>query len=146
MQVGDALGADMFAVDLGKFRVATYQGLSGLTFEQDATGVKTVTPEGSLVTRKIPGAKQLPDITLSRPMDASKVWVDWVVLTATNQDLDEARQNVGISLLDANKKPVLHVNLVNAWASSWKGPALSAGDASAGIETITLAYDDITIG
>ncbi|MFI9237092.1 phage tail protein [Streptomyces sp. NPDC053079] len=145
MPVGDALRTDVFAVDLGKFRVATFQQVSGLVFGQDATEVKTVVPDGQLVTRKIPGAGQLPGVTLSRPMDASSTWVDWVMLTATNQDVDQARANIGISLLDSKKNPVLRVNLLNAWASSWKGPTLQAANSSAAIETVTLAYDDMTI-
>ncbi|MGW4563437.1 phage tail protein [Streptomyces sp. NPDC004561] len=86
-------------MDLGKFRVASYQAVSGLPFGQDANEVQTVTPEGELVTRKAPGDRQLQDITLSRTMDASRQWADWVVLTATNQDIDDARVNIGISLL-----------------------------------------------
>jgi phage tail-like protein len=145
MAVGDVLRADIFTVELGKFQVATYQEASGLAFGQDATEAKTVTPKGQLLARKLPGARQLPDITLSRPMDANHAWTDWVVQSATSQDVDEARANIGITLLDTKRNPILRVNLHNAWAKSWEGPALQAGNSEAAIEKITLAYDDITI-
>ncbi|MCC3775468.1 phage tail protein [Streptomyces sp. UNOB3_S3] len=145
MAIGDAISSDVFAVDLGKFRVATYQAVSGLSFGRDATEVKAVTADGHLLTRKIPGANQLPDITLTRPMDESQTWVDWVKLTANSQGIDSARENLSISLLDSHKNPTRRINLINAWASSWNGPSLQAGNAEAAIEKVTISYEDMTI-
>ncbi|MEU4212185.1 phage tail protein [Streptomyces sp. NPDC026206] len=145
MAVGDALRTDLFGVDLGKFRVTTYKEVSGLAFGQDATEVKRVTADGHLVARKNPGARQLPDITLSRPMDTNHVWSEWVRQTAMEQDVDQARTNLSISLLDSKMRPIKRVNLLNAWASRWKGPALQADNASAAIEKVTIVYEDMTV-
>ncbi|PSJ29553.1 phage tail protein [Streptosporangium nondiastaticum] len=145
MGVGDAISTDVFAVDLGKLRVATYQGLSGLSFGSDAIEVKSVTPDGHLLTRKNPVAEVLPHITLTRPMDQNPAWIDWVKQTAAGQGGDSAPTNISISLLDGNKAPVRRVNLINAWASSWSGPTLQAGNTDPAIEKVTITYEDMTI-
>lgn len=136
MAVGDPLRADAFGVDLGKFRVATYSAVEGLNLAMT---------EGRLLTRKLPGATQFPDCTLSRPLDESVMWTDWVTHTAAQQGVDPARANISISALDAQQKPLLRLDLVNAWAKSWDGPGLQAGHTEAAIEKITIVYEDMTI-
>ncbi|MEU1311505.1 phage tail protein [Streptomyces cinnamoneus] len=145
MAVGDPIRADVFAVDLGKFRVATYQSVEGLQFGQDATDVQSATAAGQLLTRQLPGTRQLPDVTFSRPMDASEVWIDWVTRTAAQQGVDPERANISISALDGKKAPLMRINLLNAWASSWEGPELQAGNTTPAIEKITIVYEDMTI-
>ncbi|MGW1051861.1 phage tail protein [Streptomyces sp. NPDC001118] len=145
LAIGDALRTDIFAVDLGKFRVATYQQVSGLTFGQDATEVRTVTNSGELSTRKQPGAPQPQEIKLSRPMDASRQWVDWVQQCTEGGDTDSARQDIAITALDNNKKPTVRYNLTNAWASQWSGPDLDASSSEAATETVTITYEGITV-
>ncbi|MCA6090922.1 phage tail protein [Streptomyces sp. SCA3-4] len=145
MAVGDEIRTDVFAVDLGKFRVATYQGVSGLSFGSDAVEVKSVTTDGHLLTRKNPGAEVLPHVTLTRPMDHDQTWTDWVKESAAGQGGDSAPTNISISLLDGNKAPVRRVNLINAWASSWSGPSLQASNTDPVIEKVTITYEDMTI-
>ncbi|MEU3350751.1 phage tail protein [Streptomyces sp. NPDC037389] len=145
MAVGDPIRTDVFAVELGKFRVATYQAVEGLPFGQDAPDAQSVTPSGKLLTGRLPGNRQLPDLTLSRPTDASKQWIDWVTQTAAQQGADPERANISISALDGAKKPVLRFTLLNAWASSWEGPAMQAGNTDPSIEKITIVYEDMTV-
>ncbi|GAA2725398.1 MULTISPECIES: phage tail protein [Streptomyces] len=142
MGVGVSPRPDAFVMDLGKNRVAIYQNVDGL---QDYIGPKAVPPDGQLLTRKIPGGGQLRDVTLSGPMDASGQWNDWVKRTAASGGPDPTQPDLSISLLDGKEKAVARVNLVNAWASSWEGPALTANDAGTAIETVTLVYEDLTI-
>ncbi|MGK5733842.1 phage tail protein [Streptomyces sp. URMC 124] len=119
--------------------------MDGLQFGQDAVGTRSVTADGRLLTRKVPGALQLPDVTLSRPMDASEEWADRVTRTAARQGVDPERADLSISALDAAKKPLVRFRLVNAWASSWEGPGLRAGDGDPAIEKITIVYEDMTV-
>ncbi|MEV4503990.1 phage tail protein [Streptomyces klenkii] len=144
MAVGDPIRSDAFAVHLGKFQVATYQAVEGLQFGQDGTDTRSVTASGRLI-RKVPGAQQLPDLTLSRPMGASEEWTDWVTRTAARQGADPERANLSISALDAAKKPLVRFNLINAWASSWEGPELQPGSTTPAIEKTTIVYEDMTM-
>ncbi|WP_280466085.1 phage tail protein [Nocardia brasiliensis] len=145
MAVGDPIRANVFAVDLGKYRVATYQNVAGLRIGSQTVEVKSVTATGVMLNRKIPGDPERPDVTLTRPMDSSRTWLEWVMMTARNQDVDPARANVTITLLDSAKKPAVRFNLKNAWASIWEAPELQAGNTAPAIEKITLVYEDITV-
>lgn len=145
MNIGDVLTTHTFVIELGAFQVETCQEVSALTYGQDVIECKQVTSTGELISRKQPGASQGGEITITRGMDQSKAFTDWVKETRQNHSLDTARQNIGITVLDATKRPVRRLQLVNAWASSWQGPALQAGNASPAMETVTIQFEDCIV-
>ncbi|MEU9377207.1 phage tail protein [Streptomyces sp. NPDC048255] len=142
--LGDALSGNRFSVQLGKFQVETVQSVSGLTIDQDVIEVKQVTADGVPVVRKQPGAVQSGQITVTRGMDQSAAFTDWIKQSVANKTLDRARQNVTIAVLDAQKNPVQRFHLTNAWASHWSGSDLDAGDSGVATETVTIEYEEIT--
>ncbi|MCQ4083529.1 phage tail protein [Streptomyces sp. RB6PN25] len=78
-------------------------------------------------------------------MDKSKAFTDWVKRSLVEGNVDGARQNVTITVMDRAKKPVKRIHLSNAWASGWDGPSLEAGANDPATETVTLAYEDIKV-
>ncbi|MGG7574888.1 phage tail protein [Streptomyces sirii] len=144
MLTGDALTSHTFTIELGKFQVETLQDVSGLTMGQDVVELRQVSPTGELIVRKQPGARQAGEVTLTRGMDKSTAFTDWI-RTGLEGDLDGARQNVTITVSDAAKQPVRRIHLANAWASSWTGPDLDATASGPATETVTLTYEDISV-
>ncbi|GAA2976893.1 phage tail protein [Kitasatospora sp. NPDC127116] len=145
MLTGDSFSANAFAIELGKFQVETVQDVSGLTLEQDVVEVRQVSATGQLVVRKQPGARRSGEITVTRGMDKSKAFTDWIKATLVNADLDSARQNVTVSLMDAKRNTVRRIHLANAWASRWTGPTLGATESGPATEQVTITYEDITV-
>ncbi|MFI5987879.1 phage tail protein [Streptomyces sp. NPDC051555] len=134
----------VFGLEMGNFQVETVQSVSAVTYGQDVSETRYVTSTGELVIHKQPGARQTGEITVTRGMDKSKVFTDWVKKSLEN-NVATARQNITITIMDPQKKPVRRVHLHNAWATQWSGPALDAGSNDPATETVTLTYDDITI-
>jgi len=142
---GDTFSSSTFAIELGKFQVETVQDVSGLTLEQDVVEVRQVSATGELIVRKQPGARKAGEITVTRGMDKSTAFTDWIKATLVNADLDSARQNITIALKDAQKQTVRRIHLTNAWASRWEGPQLGAANSGTATEQVTITYEDITV-
>ncbi|MBO0655863.1 phage tail protein [Streptomyces triculaminicus] len=145
MLTGDTFSSSTFAIELGKFQVETVQDVSGLTLEQDVVEVRQVSATGELIVRKQPGARRTGEITITRGMDKSTAFTDWIKATLVNADLDSARQNITIALKDAQKQTVRRIHLSNAWASRWEGPQLGAANSGIATEQVTITYEDITV-
>ncbi|MFE5868316.1 phage tail protein [Streptomyces roseifaciens] len=142
--LGDTFVANHFVIELGKFQVATFQEVSGLQVGSDVVETQQVSPTGDLIERKQPGPRATGQITLSRAMDQNTTLLDWVNTTSEKGDLDTARQNVSIAILDSQKNVARRFNLANAWASEWSGPGLAASSGSAAVESVTIVYEEIT--
>lgn len=112
MLTGDSFSSSTFVIELGKYVVE----------------VRQVSSTGELIVRKQPGASRTGEITITRGMDKSTAFTDWIKATLVDADLDAARQNITISLKDAQKNTVRRIHLSNAWASRWEGPQLGAAN------------------
>ncbi|MFI9202381.1 phage tail protein [Streptomyces sp. NPDC053048] len=145
MLTGDAFNSSTFAIELGRFQVETVQEVSGLTLEQDVVEVRQVSPTGELIVRKQPGSRRAGEITITRGMDKSTAFTDWIKSTLVNADLDSARQNITIAVKDAHEQTVRRIHLTNAWASRWEGPQLGATGSDGATEQVTITYEDITV-
>ncbi|MFH8561435.1 phage tail protein [Streptomyces sp. NPDC017988] len=128
MLTDDSFSSGTFAIELGKYQVETVENVSGLALEQDE-----------------PGAHRSSEITITRGMDKSTAFTDWIKATLVNGDLDGARQNITITLQDSKKRTVHRIHLSNAWASRWEGPSLEASESDPPTEQVTIAYEDITV-
>ncbi|MDH6699525.1 phage tail protein [Streptomyces griseoviridis] len=145
MLTGDTILNSRFTIELGKFQVETVQNVSGLSLEQDVVETRQVSPTGEMVVRKQPGSRRTGEITVTRGMDKSTAFTDWIKATLVDADLDAARQNITISLMDAKKQTVRRIHLSNAWASRWQGPSLGAAGSESASEEVTITYEDITV-
>ena len=145
MVTGDTLMDFQFAIDLGKFQVETVQDVSGLVIEQDVVEVRQVTSTGELLIRKQPGSRKSGQLTVTRGMDKSQAFTDWIKTTMEYKDLPEARQDISVSLMDPTKRVLRRINMSNAWASRWEGPSLQASGSGPALEQVTIEFEDITV-
>lgn len=128
------LTTNVFGIEIGNILVETCQSVSGLSVGQDVIEVKQMTRSGELIVRKQPGPSQAGELTISRGMDKSKAFTDWIKTTRQNT----GQQNIAIVSMDAQMNVVRRFFLIDAWASSWEGPSLD-GD-STGPEQVTITY------
>ncbi|MEU9995407.1 phage tail protein [Streptomyces sp. NPDC048370] len=145
MAEGDALSTHIFGVQLGGYMVESIQEISGLSYEEDVVEVRQVTPDGKLLIKKQPGARQAGEVTITRGMDKSSEFTKWVKETLENGAVDSARQNLTIEVKDAAGETVRRIQLMQGWASKWEGPSLKAGESSAATETVTITFEEIVI-
>ena len=95
----------------------------------------------SQVVRKIPGPVEYGDIELKYGLTDSLVLWDWF-MTGVNGAIE--RKNVSIQLLDSSgSNPIMQWDLINAWASKWKGAHLDAMGKEIAIESVTLVYETL---
>ncbi|GAA4923733.1 phage tail protein [Actinoplanes utahensis] len=144
MAGGDTLIVHSFSIELGGIQVEYVQEVSGLTFELDAIEVQQVTPTGELVIRKIPGARKGGECTITRGLDKSSAFTDWIKKTFLDGAVDDARRHISIIINDSQRQEGRRFELTNAWVNKWEGPSLKAGDATAATEKVTVVYEDIS--
>ncbi|MEU9114791.1 phage tail protein [Streptomyces sp. NPDC048483] len=133
MATGDVYPANLFSVELGKFQVETVQSVSVPSMQLDA-----------IETQPAP-RPQAGEITITRGMDKSKAFTDWINTSLEKKDISTARQNVTIVQYDVKKNPVLRYHLTNAWASQRQGADLDASSSSPATEQVTITYEECTV-
>ncbi|MCC2275753.1 phage tail protein [Streptomyces sp. ET3-23] len=121
-----------FTVEIDNFQVETVQDVSGLPLGKDAVEVRQ-------------GARHSGEITITRGMDKSTVFTDWINTTLVHADVDAARQNIAVVMKDSAKNTVRRFTLINARASQWEGPSPAVGDDSPAVERVTIAFKDISV-
>ena|SRR5690349_20464845 len=142
-QGGDSLAAHRFGVQLGGVTVESVQEVSGLTFSQDVVEVPGVTATGQPFTKKQPGASKGGQVTITRGMDQSGAFTQWVNQTMQDGAVTAARQNLTIEIMDTTGSTVKRIDLMNAWASNYQGPSLQAGQASGATEQVTIEFESV---
>ncbi|MER7490966.1 phage tail protein [Streptomyces sp. NPDC126497] len=145
MATGDALSTHVFGVQLGGYLVESIQEISGFTVEEDVVEVKQVTSEGKQIIRKQPGARQAGEITITRGLDQSSEFTNWIKETLNNGAVNSARQNLTIEIKDTEGNTVRRIQLLQGWASKWEGPSLKAGESSPATETVTIVFEEIVV-
>ncbi|MEG3628139.1 phage tail protein [Streptomyces poriticola] len=145
MAEGDALSTHVFGVQLGGYLVESIQEISGLTVEEQVVEVKSVTQDGQTIVRKQPGGSQPGEITITRGLDQSSTFTEWIKETLNKGAVKTARQNLTIEIKDSTGETVRRIQLMQAWASRWEGPSLRAGEGSAATETVTLVFEEIVV-
>jgi phage tail-like protein len=143
MAEGDSFIVHTFQVELGKARVESVQEVSGLTMELDSIEVNQVTPTGKYIIRKLPGARKGGEVTITRGLDKSSAFTDWIKDTFEKGDVNSARQQLSIVITDSKSSDQRRFDLSNAWVSKWEGPGLKAGEATAATEKVTIVFEDI---
>ncbi|MEU9102743.1 phage tail protein [Streptomyces sp. NPDC048361] len=98
--------------------------VSGLTLVQEVSG--------DLIQRKHPGAAGFGKATITRGADKSAAFTDWIKTSLDGHD--GLRHDITIVALDARQQPVRRFHLTNVRATF----------ADPSIETVTIAYTDIT--
>jgi phage tail-like protein len=145
MAQGDALATHRFGVQLGGVTVESVKEVSGLVVEQDVVETIQVSEQGQPMTSRQPGGHKGGEVTITRGMDPSEAFTDWIKKTFNNGDVDDARQNVTIEFMDPKGETARRIQLFNAWVSKWEGPSLSASQSAGAEEKATITFERIEV-
>jgi phage tail-like protein len=95
----------------------------------------------SQVVHFVPGRVDYSAVTLRYGVTKSKDLFEWFKTGIAGKI---QRKNISIVLLDADgTTEVMRWNLINAWATEWRGSLLDAHSQEVAIESITLVYESM---
>lgn len=142
LSVEDPYRSYNFKLLIGEMTEGHFMELSGMGIKVDTISYREA--GNNQVVRKIPGPVEYGDITLKYGLTRSDVLWSWF-LKGVEGNVE--RKNVSIQLLDsAGALPVMQWDLINAWASEWRGAHLDAMGKEIAIEHITLVYETLRRG
>ncbi len=124
MRIQDKPHSRSFAIDLGEFRVETVQDVMGISTPSEGT---------------------LGEVRITRGLDRSKAFTDWIEQTLADGGVDSARQDITITVMDADEKPGRRIRLLRALPTSWTESSLDAENAEPASESVTVAYEEMRI-
>src|SRR6266496_536073 len=95
----------------------------------------------SQVVHYVPGQVEYGALTLRYGLTKSRELWDWFMTGVKGR---VQRKNISIVLLDNDgTTEVMRWNLVNAWASEWRGAMLDALSREVAIESLTLVFETL---
>ena len=145
MAEGDALSVHRFGVELGSVQVETVKEVSGLVLEQEVVDIPQTTPAGKPMVKRKPGTQQGGEVTITRGLDKSSEFSQWLNKTLIDGDVENARENLTIEVMDSKGESVRRIMLFDAWVSKWEGPELTAGESNAATEKATIVFERIEL-
>jgi phage tail-like protein len=110
-------------------------------FEQATANVEGGTVDLAQ-TQKITGLNEAGDIALKRGVDNNKVLWKWRQIVIDG-DVDAARKNGSIVLLDYEGTPVTSYTIINAWPSKYNAPKREARRNEAALEEIVITHEGL---
>ncbi|MFQ5380400.1 MAG: phage tail protein [Dehalococcoidia bacterium] len=138
----DPLLAFRFAVEIDGIEAAQFLECSGLRAETEVFEYK----EGGLNSRshKLPVRTKFSNLTLKQGLSESRELVDWFQQLVDRGWSAEDRRDLSIVVHDPEGKEVLRWNLTRAIPVKWDGPSFKPDSNAVGIETLELAFDEIS--
>lgn len=123
---------------------ASFAEVSGLDAEREFSEIK----EGgeNRFAHRVPGRASHGNLVLKRGlMLASSALFDWCK-TVLENDLQSAieTKDVSVSLLSPDGSPLINWNMTRAWPVKWQVAAFKARDNEIAMETLELAYAQVT--
>ncbi len=145
--------------------LVTVAGVDGVAAFSEVTGVEASVDviefrqgnAGSLAPVKIPGLVKHGNITLKMGYTSSNKFKEWIMECVSEHRGAIPRHNVTIELIDINGgAPSALVTapattspkqwiLSNAWVCKYNAPDLDAKTSDVAIESVELAYEELTI-
>ena len=115
---------------------------NGIGSENEVIDHKVVDDSGREITRKIPGRLKWGDVTLKRGItNDMQIW-EWRD-NVVKGEMDSARKNGSIVMMDRNYDAVARWNFENAWPSKVSGPALKSDSNEFGVEELVIVHEGI---
>ena len=115
---------------------------SGIGSEHEVAEHKVVSPSGQQIVMKIPGRLKWNDITLKKGItSAMDIW-DWRKQVEDGQ-VEAARCNGSITMLDQTLSPVAQWDFNRAWPTKVSGPTPKSDSNDISIEELTITFEYI---
>lgn len=131
----------MFAVDVNGI-TGYFTSIDGIGSEHSVVSQKVMTDKGEAEI-KMPGRLEWGDITVKRGLTGDMGFWEWRDLVV-NGDMDTARQNCTITMLDRNYNQIVTWNLNNAWPSKMSGISISTDSNDFVVEEMVITHEGIT--
>jgi len=138
----DPLVGFHFAVEVQNVITGYFTECSGVGSETELIESKVVTPQGVEVTLKIPGRLKWEDVTLKRGITSNMDIWEWRKMVEDG-DVENARKNGTITMLDQQLKPIAEWHFFNGWPSKVTGPQPKADSTEIGVEELTIVHEYI---
>lgn len=140
--MADPLVSFHFCVEISGVITGYFTEVSGLGSEHEIIEYKIV-DNGRPLTRKIPGRLKWGDITLKRGISHEMDIWRWRK-QVEDGDVEGARTNGSIFMLDETYQEVARWNFEFGWPSKVSGPTPKADSNEVGIEELTIVHEGIT--
>ena len=138
----DPLVGFHFSIEVQGIVTGYFSEVSGLGSETELIESKVVNDKGVEVTLKIPGRLKWEDITLKRGLTSNMDIWEWRKMVEDG-DIQGARKNGSVTMLDQNLTAVARWDFFNAWPSKCTGPQPKSDSNEIGIEELTLVHEYI---
>ena len=135
----DPFRAFNFKIEIGGVTEGHFTEVSGLGAK--VTPISYREAGNSQVVHYVPARVEYSEITLRYGVTRSRELFDWFKTGVTGH---VQRKNLSIVLFDADgTTEVVRWNLVNAWATEWRGALLDAHSQEVAIESLTLVCESM---
>lgn len=139
---GDAATAHNFAIQIDGIQVEYLNKISGLTNVQDVIEYVQNTPHGKPVVRKMPGISKGGEVEVVRGRNRSNDFTTWIK-TSLAGEMQSARKNISIIVLDYQNNEVTRFNLINAWCCETSYSEMTAGQPQVYEERVKITYEEL---
>ena len=131
-----------FKFDVGGTINGFFTEVSGLGSETEVIEHKIVNDSAVDMVQKLPGRLKWGDITLKRGITAAMDMWDWRKMVEDG-NVQGARKNGSIIMLDQSLKPIAQWDFVAGWPSKVSGPQVQSDSNAFGVEEITIVHEGI---
>jgi len=138
----DPYRAFNFKLEIGGVTEGHFTEVTGLGAK--VTPISYREAGNSQVVHYVPGRVEYSEITLRYGLTRSRELFDWFKTGVVGH---VQRKNLSIVLFDGDgTTEVMRWNLVNAWATEWRGSILDAHSQEVAIESLTLVCESMDRG
>lgn len=138
----DPLVGFHFSVEIQGQVTGYFTEVSGMGSENEIAEHKVVNEKGVEVVLKIPGRLKWNDITLKRGVTSDmQIW-DWRKKVEEG-DVESARSDGSVTMLDQKLTPKARWEFKNAWPSKVSGPQAKSDGNELAIEELTIVTEYI---
>jgi phage tail-like protein len=130
-----------FALEVQGTITGYFTECSGLGSENEIVDHKVVTDQGKEVIQKIPGRLKYNDITLKRGITAEMDIWKWRAMVEKG-DMQEARKNGSVVMMDREGTPVARWDFKRAWPSKVTGPTVKSDSNEFGVEEAVIVFEE----
>ena len=128
--------------DDGTIAQGSFTEASGLEVTMDPIEYRYGSDD--ITSRKLPGLRANANIVLKRGVTGDIDFWNWMLLPMKGQ-IDDARTEGSITLLDEKRDTVMIWNFSRAWPCKWTGPGMNATNGEVAMETLEICHEGLTI-
>jgi phage tail-like protein len=139
----DTLTTFHYGVEISGITAASFDEISGLDAKQEVFEIKEGGVNGMI--HKLPGRISYSNVTLKWGAQHNNALWEWYNDFVTKSDKTGELKDISIIQFDQHRDEIQRWNLSKAFPVKWVGPTFKASDNQVAIETLELAYHELTL-